>query len=163
MTIRIVPIAEEHIEGFHQCLDTVARERKYLLFVQAPPTSSVRSFVLSNIMAQNAQLVALDSGRVVGWCDVLPRQAEGFRHCGVLGIGVLPGYRSQGIGKRLLEETLAKAAQRALERVELDVYASNRPAISLYEKFGFEVEGVKKRARKIDGVYDDVVMMARAL
>jgi hypothetical protein len=32
MSIRIVPIAAEHIEAFHRALDLVARERKYLAF-----------------------------------------------------------------------------------------------------------------------------------
>jgi hypothetical protein len=35
VTIQIVPIAEEHIEGFRRCLDAVARERRYPGFVQA--------------------------------------------------------------------------------------------------------------------------------
>lgn len=34
-TIQIIPAAEEHIEGFHQCLDAVACERRYLALVQA--------------------------------------------------------------------------------------------------------------------------------
>jgi RimJ/RimL family protein N-acetyltransferase len=47
-----------------------------------------------------------------------------------------------------------------LERIELEVFASNTPAITLYEKKGFVVEGVKKKARKLDGVYDDMIQMA---
>jgi RimJ/RimL family protein N-acetyltransferase len=47
-----------------------------------------------------------------------------------------------------------------LERIELGVFASNIPAIKLYEKAGFVVEGVKKKARKLDGVYDDMIQMA---
>jgi hypothetical protein len=33
---RVVPIAEEHIDGFRAGLDAVAQERRYLLFLQAP-------------------------------------------------------------------------------------------------------------------------------
>ena len=46
--IQILPIAEEHIESYHQCLDSVARERMYLALVEAPPLDSTRAFVLSN-------------------------------------------------------------------------------------------------------------------
>jgi len=42
-------IAEEHIESYHRCLDSVARERLYLAFVEAPPLDSSKAFVLSNI------------------------------------------------------------------------------------------------------------------
>ena len=44
--------------------------------------------------------------------------------------------------------------------MELDVYASNTPAIHLYEKFEFQVEGRKREARKLDGNYDDLIVMA---
>ncbi len=38
--ITIEPIREAHIEGFHQALDTVSRERRYLAFLEAPPLDS---------------------------------------------------------------------------------------------------------------------------
>ena len=60
----------------------------------------------------------------------------------------------------MMERTISKAKARGIERVELEVYASNVPAVSLYEKRGFLHEGVKRRARKLDGVYDDILVMA---
>jgi ribosomal protein S18 acetylase RimI-like enzyme len=159
-TAQIVPIAEEHIAGFHECLDAVARERLYLAMVKAPSLESTRSFVLANIENGAPQFVALVEGRVVGWCDITPRKLEGFRHCAELGMGVLQQYRGMGIGERLVIAALQKAQEKGLERIELEVYASNVPAIKLYEKMGFAVEGVRKKARKIDGKYDDLVDMA---
>jgi ribosomal protein S18 acetylase RimI-like enzyme len=85
---------------------------------------------------------------------------EGFSHSGRLGMGVLSAYWGQGIGSALLEKTLAVARERNLEQVELEFYASNAPAIRLYEKFRFQTEGRKSKARKIDGKYDDLVLMA---
>ena len=158
--VQILPIAEDHIEGFHKCLDAVARERQYLAFVRAPSLSSAREFVRSNIAHEVPQFVAVHNGIVIGWCDVCPKRREGFTHCGELGMGVRRDYREQGIGTRLVTVTIGKARGRGLERIELEVFASNRVAIQLYEKMGFVVEGVKQRARKIDGAYDDIVCMA---
>ena len=158
--IKVLPIAEEYIEGFHRCLDSVARERRYLAFVQAPPLDSARKFVLSNIAENVPQLVALSGNDVVGWCDISPMKREGFTHCGRLGIGVRKDFRRLGIGTRLLEQTIGKAREMGLERIELEVLASNTAAISLYEKAGFVVEGMKKKGRKLDGEYDDLVEMA---
>ena len=87
LDIRVVPIAEQHIEGFHQCLDSVARERRYLGFLEAPPLESTRQFVQSNIASGVPQFVALDGERVVGWCDISPSRRQGFAHCGELGMG----------------------------------------------------------------------------
>ena len=47
-----------------------------------------------------------------------------------------------------------------IERVELEVFASNERAIAFYRTSGFVTEGIKRRARKLDGVYDDNVFMA---
>jgi len=161
--VQIVPIAEQHIESYHACLDAVARERLYLAFLQAPPLGSTREFVLSNIAKDVAQFVALGSGEVIGWCDVLPMKLEGFTHCGMLGMGVRKDYRRRGIGERLILRTISRAREKGLERIELEVFASNVAAIRLYEKVGFIIEGLKKRARKIDERYDDLVEMALLL
>jgi ribosomal protein S18 acetylase RimI-like enzyme len=159
--VQIVPIAEQHIESYHACLDAVARERLYLAFLQAPPLSATREFVLSNIANDVAQFVALGSGEVIGWCDVRPFKLEGFTHCGSLGMGVRKDYRGRGIGERLVRRTIGRAKEKGLERIELEVFVSNVAAIKLYEKVGFVTEGLKKRARKIDENYDDLVEMAR--
>lgn len=157
--VQILPIAQEHIEGYHQCLDSVARERLYLALVQAPPLDSSRGFVLSNIAGGVPQFVAVIDGEVVGWCDISPLRHVAFQHRGELGMGVHKRYRGLGIGQQLIARTIEKAKEKGLERIELEVFASNVPARKLYEKMGFVTEGVKKKARKMDGNYDDVVEM----
>jgi len=157
--IQILPIAEEHIESYHQCLDSVARERLYLALVEAPPLDSARAFVLSNIAKNVPQFVAVIDDKVIGWCDISPLKHEGFKHRGELGMGIHKRYRRMGIGQQLITRTIQKAKERELERIELEVFASNVPAIKLYEKMGFVTEAVKKNARKIDGNYDDLVEM----
>jgi ribosomal protein S18 acetylase RimI-like enzyme len=158
--VQILPIAEEHIESYHACLDAVARERLYLAFLQAPPLDATREFVMSNIANDVAQFVAIAAGEVIGWCDVRPMKLKGFTHCGRLGMGVRKDYRRRGIGERLVRRTISRAREKGVERVELEVFASNVAAIRLYEKVGFVTEGLKKRARKIDAGYDDLVEMA---
>ena len=156
----IVPMSEEHIESFHKCLDSVARERRFLASAAAPPLDSAREFVLSNIEKDIPQFVALLGEEVIGWCDVSPMRGEWFAHCGRLGMGVHQDFRGQGIGTQLLAQTMQKSRDKGLERIELEVYGSNESAIRFYEKAGFVVEGVKKKARKLDGEYDDLVQMA---
>ena len=54
----------------------------------------------------------------------------------------------------------SKAKEIGLIRVELTVREHNMPAQSLYKKLGFVIEGVKRKGVKLDGVYEDVIMMA---
>ena len=160
MSIDILPIAEGHIESFHAALDVVARERANLAFLEAPPIEETRKFVARNIAKGYPQLVALDGDRVVGWCDVLPIERPVSRHCGVLGLGLLPAYRGRGLGERLMRAALQAARASGLSRIELSVRADNTRAIALYTSLGFETEGRKRRAFLVDGTYHDLLIMA---
>jgi RimJ/RimL family protein N-acetyltransferase len=47
-----------------------------------------------------------------------------------------------------------------VEKVELEVYSDNEGAVRLYERFGFKHEGLKVRGRKLEGRYQDILLMA---
>ena len=70
--VAIVPIEPGQIGGFRECLDSVARETRYITMIEAPPLPRVTAFVKGNLERRAPQLVAVDGDRVVGWCDVLP-------------------------------------------------------------------------------------------
>lgn len=160
-SIRIVPTGEQYVVGVHAVVDTVARERRYIGFVEGPPLEATRAFVRALLGGAGFQFLAVDdSDEVLGWCDVIRNPREGFRHCGQLGMGLLPEVRGQGLGARLAAAAIERAWTEGLERIELEVFASNERAIALYRRLGFTVEGVKHRARKLDGRYDDNVFMA---
>jgi ribosomal protein S18 acetylase RimI-like enzyme len=159
-SVEIVPITQDHIESFHLALDFVARERRYLSFLEAPPLESGRAFVLDNISQGYPQLVAVSAGQVVGWCDVVPKPRPIYAHVGVLGMGLLPEFRGQRLGDRLIRQTLAAARAFGLNRVELSVRENNAGAVALYKRVGFEIEGLQRNATRVEGVYENVVLMA---
>jgi RimJ/RimL family protein N-acetyltransferase len=106
------------------------------------------------------QYFAICEGKVIGWCDITPKEIKEFSHVGVLGIGLISKMRGQGIGTRLLENAIHHARSvNQLEKVELEVFTSNISAISVYKKAGFSIEGIKSKSRKIDNEYDDDVIM----
>jgi ribosomal protein S18 acetylase RimI-like enzyme len=159
MDIHIRKVQEEDLASFNKTLNGVAAERKYVASVTGFPLETHRHFLQSNIENNLPQVVALDGTAVVGWCDIIPGFEEGFTHSGRLGMGVKKEYRRRGIGERLMTECIRLAKDRGLERVELGVFADNLPAIQLYLKHGFAVEGRKSRARKLDGEYQDILIM----
>jgi RimJ/RimL family protein N-acetyltransferase len=162
--IRIVPTRDEHVEGWNRCVDAVARERRWIGMLQGPPLEASRRFVQHVIEGGGVHLVALDEGGVVvGWCDVQRHAREGFSHGGRLGIGMLAEVRGRGLGRRLMAGAIEASRRQGMERIELEVFASNARAIALYESVGFVREGLKRRARKLDGRYDDDVLMALLL
>jgi RimJ/RimL family protein N-acetyltransferase len=160
----VIPTTDEHVVGFNRCVGAVASERRYLGMLEAPPLDVWREFVRGVLERGGVCLVAVDAADVVvGWCDIQRRGQEGFQHVGKLGVGMLPEARGTGLGRRLMQAAIEAARRQGMERIELEVFASNTRAIALYERIGFVREGVKRRVRKIDGRYDDDVMMAMFL
>jgi ribosomal protein S18 acetylase RimI-like enzyme len=74
-------------------------------------------------------------------------------------MGILAPYRGQGIGRRLLQAALQSAQAKGLIKIDLEVFASNHAAIALYERAGFIREGCRRRARHLDGIWDDVLLL----
>ena len=105
-------------------------------------------------------MVALSAGEVVGWCDVIPKPRPIYAHGGVLGMGLLPQFRRQGIGERLIRQSLAAAQAFGLHRIELTVREDNSNAIALYKKVGFAIEGVQRNVVQLDGEYENLILMA---
>ena len=160
MKYTIVPVRERHIEALREALDVVARERKYLAFLKAPPLRESRKFVLGNIKEGNPQFVAVADGNVVGWCDIARSPRDTSKHCGVLGVALIPEFRGKGIGARLMTTAIAAAWAREFTRIELTVRQDNENAIALYKRLGFELEGVRRNAFLVDGKYENILAMA---
>ena len=150
-TVEIVPITQDHIDGFHRALDFVARERRYLAWLEAPPPEVTRAFVLDHLKRGHPQFVAVSAGEVVGWCDIQPRDRPIFAHVGILGMGLLPRFRGRGIGTDLIRRSLAAARAFGFHRVELTVREHNTGAVELYRKVGFATEGLQRDAVQVDG------------
>jgi RimJ/RimL family protein N-acetyltransferase len=159
----VVPLAEEHIPGYRAAFDQVAKEHRFLDYLEAPPAATVQKFVLDNVRDKNPQFVALDGNTVVGWCVIAPKLKPIYEHTGVLGMGIVEGYRGRGIGNALINTTLTAARQRGLKRIELQVRENSLSAVTLFEKSGFVMEGVMRKHAFVDGEYENSVLMALLL
>lgn len=158
---RIVPITIDLADGYREALGVVARERLYLRLTDAPSLERSIAFVSANIAKGNPHFVGLAESNVVGWCDISRDDVPAESHVGSLGMGVIPTFRGQGIGRRLITAALAAADAADFHRVELRVYARNHPAIALYASVGFAHEGRLRDAIRRDDGYDDILIMGR--
>jgi ribosomal protein S18 acetylase RimI-like enzyme len=159
-TCCIVPLLDEHVEGFCHAVAEVARERKFLATFEGFPLEASRQFVEHNRAKGMPNLAAVCDGRVVGWCDICRYDKAVMMHTGVVGIRILKAFRGRGIGKQLLEKAIEAAKQAGLTRIELVVREDNSSAIALYQKLGFEREGLQRNAALVDGVYYNHIAMA---
>ena len=107
-------------------------------------------------------IVACIDGEVVGHLALSVYMSPRTRHSGHFGIAVRDDWRGQGVGTALMEACVDLADNWLnLMRLDLRVYVDNAPAIVLYRKFGFEIEGTHRRFAYRDGEYVDAHVMAR--
>lgn len=79
-----------------------------------------------------------------------------YETCDILSIVVDPEYRRKGIASNLITYIIGDLGEQ-LKLVTLEVATKNKDAMSLYEKFGFEI--VHTRDHYYNG--DDAFLMAR--
>lgn len=118
---------------------------------------------LHRLEAGRLWLVAEHGGRIVGAIMFSTGSTRRLAHRGVLGMGVEPGWRGVGLGSLLMQRLLDWAeAEPGVEKVALAVFATNKPALQLYRKFGFIEEGRRLRELKMGpGRYVDDILMYR--
>jgi RimJ/RimL family protein N-acetyltransferase len=125
---------------------SVSEERRYLKTVLRHPDATV--------------IVAVDGDRVVGRLSLSRDPHPASHHVADLGLMVAESHRRQGIGKKLLAEAVVWARSVGIEKLELHVFPWNESALRLYESFGFEREGYRKRHYVRDDEIVDAVLMA---
>jgi [ribosomal protein S18]-alanine N-acetyltransferase len=100
-------------------------------------------------------LVAEEAGEIIGYAGLAAAGGQGD----VQTIGVQEGRWGLGIGSAMLNALIDEAAARGCGEVFLEVRADNARAQRLYERFGFERVGVRKRYYQPSGV--DAIVMRR--
>ena len=105
-------------------------------------------------------IVALDGERVVGRLSLSRDPHPASHHVADLGLMVAESHRRRGIGKRLLEEAVTWARGVGIRKLELHVFPWNESALRLYESFGFDREGYRKRHYVRGDEFVDAVLMA---
>ena len=108
------------------------------------------------------RFVAEIDGRVVGNLGLHLEPAARRRDVAWFGVAVHDDFQNRGVAKALMA-TMVDLADNwlGLRRIELTVWSDNAPAIHLYEKFGFMVEGTGRQYARRAGDLVDALYMAR--
>ena len=93
---------------------------------------------MENTMA--LYLVAEVGGRIAGYAGLWQIIDEGH----ITNVAVHPGFQGMGISEKLMKELIEESKKRCLNSMTLEVRISNIPAINLYKKLNFDIEGLRK-------------------
>ena len=129
--------------------------------LQIPFTTEQERRERFQVSPSNRWIIAEVDGQVVGVAS-LTLGTRRRAHTGSLGMGIDEAFHGQGIGTTMMTALIDLADNwYNLRRLELEVYTTNAPAIRLYQRFGFEIEGTLRAYAWRDGAYADVYVMAR--
>ncbi|MGM0443798.1 MAG: N-acetyltransferase family protein [Fibrobacterota bacterium] len=164
MTIIYKKATSEDGQSLNRYFQKLYRENiPHVLHKSGPILSREAEFIRNHSGRAGALFIAQDGNTIAGISSLRRYTHHQLDHCAFVTLSVLKEYRRQGIGRALMEEVISWARQEQLHRIELSVITDNRSAVRVYERVGFQAEGIKRDKVRIGSTYHDIMLMALLL
>lgn len=163
MEIRLIKPSDT--QKFVDFYEKLARETDYLMFTpeEVSEKAAEEEKFIRNYNDYKQVFIAVEDDNIVGYLGVSRSRLSKTAQTAKFTIGVLNDCKQQGIATQLIEFAENWAKEKGIRRLELTVVTENKPAVSLFEKTGFEKEGTRKNAVRINGEFYDEYFMAKAI
>lgn len=154
-----------HIEDSHKFMTlmlTLDQETKHMMYEpgeRKTDEKQMRTRIENMLHSGSMIFVSEEADDLTGFLLVDRGQPKRIQHTGYIVIGIKESHHRKGLGKALFEEAINWSRAEGIHRLSLTVKVDNHAGISLYEKIGFEIEGVKKDSMIVDGSYVDEYYM----
>ena len=151
-------------ERFWEMMNQLDHETKYMLYEPGERTKNItriESLIENSVEGDDFLLVAEEDNKIVGYISAQKGGLNRIAHSAYIVVGILQKYRGKGIGTEFFKQLDDWAEEKNITRLELTVICENEVAKHLYEKSGFEIEGIKRKSVLVDGIYLDEFYMAK--
>lgn len=113
-----------------------------------------------NSMDNSKNVLIIIEDEIVGIASITSVQKERMKHNGTLGISIRKKYWGIGLGSEIMTYLIDWAkSNKITKKINLLVREDNIRGVKLYEKFGFEKEGLLKKDICVNGVYYNTIAM----
>lgn len=105
---------------------------------------------------------AMDGNKVIGWSALLPvSKRKVYSGVAEVSVYVSKDTQGKGAGKLLLQKLIDFSESNNIWTLQAGIFPENKISISLHEKLGFRIVGVREKLGQVDGRWRDVVLMER--
>lgn len=114
---------------------------------------------VNNMNNSKNVLITIDN-EIIGIASINSVEKERMKHNGTLGISLRKKYWGIGLGSEIMDYLINWAkSNKITKKINLLVREDNIRGVKLYEKFGFEKEGILKKDTCVNGIYYNTIAM----
>ncbi len=165
---RMTTIRHINVDDAQNFLDLCLRldsETSLMMYERGERTTSVaeqRDEIIRVLAAGNSTIIVAENvGELGGYVAASGGEFNRVRHVAHVVAGVRQSFAGQGIGTQLFHVLDDWASSSGIRRLELTVRVDNAPAIQLYTRMGYEIEGTRHRSLCVNGQFIDELSMAK--
>jgi RimJ/RimL family protein N-acetyltransferase len=155
--VTVRPARQEDLDAMVDLLAAVAEEGRWIGTEAPVDRQRRRQRYAEDLQRDNTGVFVADAGGELAGHLGLILARYGVADLGML---VAAGWRGRGVGSALLRTGIDWAGQAGAHKISLQVWPHNRAAIAIYERFGFQREGLLRRhyRRRSGELWDAIVM-----
>jgi len=131
MIVQLRPISEVDFAEFTAAFNLAYSDYFVPIKMTQP---AFRSLFERDDIAPDASVVAIQNGQIIGTGLLGIRGRAGW----IGGMGVIPVWRRNGVGRQMMQYLIEQARARGLDLIDLEVIEANQGAWQLYHSLGFE-------------------------
>ena len=159
----------EDIEDFWHFLHILDQETNFMMFEpdereRHTNIQELEDDIQNNVINGNDCLqIAVENDKVIGYIRAERGRFNRIAHTAYIVTGILKEYNNRGIGTAFFQNLNKWAKENGIIRLELTVECHNTAARRLYEKSGFQIEGIRRKSMLVAGGLVDEYYMAAVL
>lgn len=159
--VQYLPIRENELARINELsnIPEIAEHFETMPPVSMEITKAMWSYIQGGIMS----LWGIHcNGRIIGGAGFYA-QPPGTRlsHAATFFLYIEPAYQGKGIGTNAIRFLESEAKNRGYLRMECMVAETNPRAIRLYQRLGYEKEGIKKQAFRLNNTFKDLIILGK--